>query len=93
MQLKRIYLTAILAGIPAAAAAMLAGFIASPPHVQLSSAPLQHAPRDIVDVDVDVDIPKINGIPDVIPDIPVPNINLPSVKINPGHVGAPGRGR
>jgi hypothetical protein len=97
MRIRRTYLTA-LATAPAAAAAILAAaFIASPPHVQLSSALIHNAPLDDWNVpgvpgDIDFDVPDIN-VPDVIdvPNIDVPNINLPNV--NPGHVGRPGRGR
>ena len=96
MRITRTYLKA-LATAPAAAAAILATVIASPPNVQLSSAPIHNAPLDDWNVpgvpgDIDFDVPDIN-VPDVIdvPNIDVPNINLPNV--NPGHVGRPGRGR
>jgi hypothetical protein len=96
MRIRRTYLTA-LATAPAAAAAILAALIASPPHVQLSSAPIHNAPLDDLNIpgvpgNIDFDVPDIN-VPDVIdvPNVNVPNINLPN--INPGHVGAPGRGR
>jgi hypothetical protein len=96
MRIRRTYLTA-LATAPAAAAAILAAVIASPPHVQLSSAPIQNAPLDDWNIpgvpgNRDFDVPDLN-VPDMIdvPNVSVPNINLPN--INPGHVGRPGRGR
>ena len=97
MRIRRTYLTA-LAIAPAAAAAILAAVVASPQHVQLSSAPIHNAPLDRdwdvpgVPGDIDFDVPDLN-VPDVIdvPHVDVPNINLPN--INPGHVGRPGRGR
>ena len=96
MRIRRTYLTA-LAIAPAAAAAILAAVIASPPHVQLSAAPILNAPLDDWNVpgvpgDIDFDVPDLN-VPDIIdvPHVDVPNINLPN--INPGHVGRPGRGR
>ena len=97
MRIRRIYLTAILATAPAAAAAILAAFIASPPNVQLSSAPIHDAPLDDLNIpgvpgNIDYDVPDLN-VPDMIdiPNINVPNINMPN--INPGNVGLPGRGR
>jgi hypothetical protein len=89
MRIRRIYLTAMLATVPAAAAAMLAAFIASPPNVQLKS----DACVDVVGVSAcaDVDVPNINAVENVVPNVHVPNINVPNV--NPGHVGLPGRGR
>ena len=97
MRIRRTYLTAILATAPAAAAAILAAFIASPPNVQLSSAPIHDAPLDDFNIpgvpgNIDYDVPDLN-VPDMIdiPNINVPNINLPN--INPGNVGLPGRGR
>jgi hypothetical protein len=96
MRIRRTYLTA-LATAPAAAAAILAAFIASPPQVQLSSAPIHNAPLDDLNIpgvpgNIDFDVPDLN-VPDMIdvPNISVPNMNLPN--INPGHVGRPGRGR
>ena len=96
MQIRRTYLTA-LAIAPAAAAAILANVIASPPHIQLSSAPIHNAPLDDLNIpgvpgNIDFDVPDLNA-PDIIdvPNVNVPNINLPN--INPGHVGRPGRGR
>ena len=96
MRIRRTYLTA-LATAPAAAAAILAAFIASPPRVQLSAAPIHNAPLDDLNIpgvpgNIDFDVPDLN-VPDVIdvPNIDVPNMNLPNV--NPGHVGRPGRGR
>ncbi|HEY6431972.1 MAG TPA: hypothetical protein VIZ17_08310 [Acetobacteraceae bacterium] len=96
MRITRTYLTA-LATAPAAAAAILAAFIASPPHVQLSSAPIHNAPLDDLNIpgvpgNIDFDVPDLN-VPDMIdvPNISVPDMNLPN--INPGHVGRPGRGR
>jgi len=96
MRIRRTYLTA-LATAPAAAAAILAAFIASPPQVQLSSGPIHNAPLDDLNIpgvpgNIDFDVPDLN-VPDMIdvPNISVPNMNLPN--INPGHVGRPGRGR
>ncbi len=96
MRIRRTYLTA-LAIAPAAAAAILAALIASPPHVQLSSAPIHNAPLDDLNIpgvpgNIDFGVPDLN-VPDMIdvPNVNVPNINLPN--INPGHVGRPGRGR
>jgi hypothetical protein len=96
MRIRRTYLTA-LATASAAAAAILAAVIASPPHVQLSSAPIHNAPLDDLNIpgvpgNIDFDVPDVN-VPDIIdvPHVDVPNINLPNV--NPGHVGRPGRGR
>ncbi len=96
MRIRRTYLTA-LATAPAAAAAILPAVIASPPHVQLSSAPIHNAPLDDLNIpgvpgNIDFDVPDLN-VPDMIdvPHVSVPNINLPN--INPGHVGRPGRGR
>lgn len=96
MRTRRTYLTA-LATAPAAAAAIVAALIASPPNVQLSSAPIHNAPLDDLNIpgvpgNIDFDVPDIN-VPDMIdvPNVNVPNINMPN--INPGHVGRPGRGR
>ena len=96
MRIRRTYLTA-LATAPAAAAAILAAVIASPPHVQLSAAPIHNAPLDDLNIpgvpgNIDFDVPDLN-VPDMIdvPNVDVPNMNLPN--INPGHVGRPGRGR
>jgi hypothetical protein len=71
MPIRRTYLTA-LATAPAAAAAILTALIASPPHVQLSSAPIHNAPLD--------DVPNVNA-PDMIDvrNVDVPNINLPNL--------------
>jgi hypothetical protein len=95
MRIRRIYLTAIVAAAPAAAAAMLAVFIASPP--QLNADPGLEGCVDVAGVSacgsVGTGVPNINAVENVIPYVPVPNINLPKVKVNPGHVGLPGRGR
>jgi len=93
MRIRRIYLTAILATAPAAAAAMLAAFIASPPNVQLKSDACVSGDVVSACADVDVKVPNLNSVTNAIPNIPVPNINMPNVKVNPGHVGRPGRGR
>ena len=84
----RLYLTAILATAPAAATAILAAFIASPPNVQLSSAPIHDAPLDDLNIpgvpgNIDYDVPDLNAVDNVVPNINVPNINLPN--INPGR--------
>ena len=71
MRIRRTYLTA-LATAPAAAAAILTALIASPPHVQLSSAPIHNAPLDEVP---DINEPEMIDVPDVY----VPDINLRSV--------------
>ena len=104
MRIRRtIYLTAILATAPTAAAVILGAFIATPPNVQYSARPHVNVPGI---PNIDVKVPNLNGVTNAIPNIPVPNINMPNVKvpnikvpnvkvpkINPGHVGAPGRGR
>ena len=103
MRNRRIYLTAILATAPAAAAVILGAIIVSPPNVQYSARPHVNVPGI---PNVDVKVPNLNGVENAIPNISVPNINMPNVKvpnvnvpnvnvpkINPGHVGAPGRGR
>ena len=98
MRIKRIYLTAILA-TAAAVAAIFSVFIASPPNVQLSSAPIHDLPLDDFNLpgvpgNIDYDVPDIN-VPDIIdvPNVNVPDINMPNINVNPGHVGRPGRGR
>jgi hypothetical protein len=96
MRNRRVCLTAILATGPAAAAAILATFIASPPNVQLSAAPIHEAPLDDFNIpgvpgNVDYGVPNLNSVDKVVPHVDVPNVNLPN--INPGHVGLPGRGR
>ncbi len=90
MRIRRTYLAAILAAASAAVAAILATSIASPTNVQYSARPHIDVPGV---PNVDVKVPNLNAVENAIPDIPVPNINMPNVKINPGHVGAPGRGR
>ncbi|MCH9731292.1 MAG: hypothetical protein K0U84_16715 [Actinomycetia bacterium] len=90
---RTIYLTAILATAPAAAAVILGAFITTPPDVQYSARPHVNVPGI---PNVDVKVPNLNGVTNAVPNIPVPNINMPNVnvpKVNPGHVGAPGRGR
>ncbi len=94
MRIRRTYLPALAA---AAAAAAIPVATASPPHVQLSSAPIQNAPLDDLNIpgvpgNIDFGVPDLN-VPDMIdvPNVNVPNINLPN--INPGNVGRPGRGR
>ena len=92
MRIRRTYLTTILATPLAAAAAILAGSVATPPNVQLSSAPIQNAPLDDWGDVGDFHVPNINvsGHIDV-PNIDMVDMNMPN--INPGHVGMPGRGR
>ncbi|EPQ76322.1 hypothetical protein [Mycobacterium marinum] len=89
MRIGRMSLAAILATAPAAAAAMLGTASAS-------AAPGVEGCVDVVGVSactsVDIGVPNINAVENI-PYVPVPNINLPKVKVNPGHVGAPGRGR
>ncbi|WP_373180384.1 hypothetical protein [Mycobacterium marinum] len=88
MRIGRMSLAAILATAPAAAA-MLGTASAS-------AAPGVEGCVDVVGVSactsVDIGVPNINAVENI-PYVPVPNINLPKVKVNPGHVGAPGRGR
>jgi hypothetical protein len=96
MRIRRTHLTAILATAPAAAAAILAAPIASPPNIQLNAAPIHNAPLDDLNIpgvpgNIDFDVPDLNAVDDIVPNINVPNVNLPN--INPGHVGRPGRGR
>ena len=98
MCIKRTYLTAILA-TAAAVAAIFSVFIASPPNVQLSYAPIHDLPLDDFNLpgvpgNIDYGVPDINA-PDIIdvPNINVPNINMPNINVNPGQVGLPGRGR
>jgi hypothetical protein len=75
----------------APAAAILAATIASAQPVQFSAAPIHDVPLDVCcDIDV-VDIPNLNAVDNIVPGIP--DINMPNVNINPGHVGLPGRGR
>lgn len=92
MRFRRIYLTAALAAVPAAAATMLATFVGGAP--QLSADPGVGGCVDVAGVSactsVDVGVPNINAVQNVVPGVSVPNVN--SV-VNPGHVGLPGRGR
>ena len=90
MRIRRTYLTTILATPLAAAAAILAGSVTSPPNV--SAAPIQNAPLDDWGDVGDFHVPNINvsGHIDV-PNIDMVDMNMPN--INPGHVGMPGRGR
>lgn len=82
--------TAIFAAA-AATAAMFAGSVAAPPQ---ANADVEGCVNTYgVSVCGSADVPDLNDVKKVIPDIPVPNVNLPNVKINPGHVGRPGRGR
>jgi hypothetical protein len=87
MRIRRIYLTAMLATVPAAAAAMLAAFIASPPQLNADSG--VGGCVDVVGVSacssVDVDVPNINAVENVVPNVHVPNINVPNVKVKPGR--------
>jgi len=95
MRIRRRYLTVIVATVPAAAAAMLGAFIASPP--QLNADPGVGGCVDVVGVSActsaDIGVPNLNAVENVVPNVQVPNINVPNVKVNPGHVGLPGRGR
>jgi hypothetical protein len=89
MRIDQIYLTAMLAAVPAAVAAFLAATpTTSPANVQLSfTAALQNAPLDPpcdLDLQGNCNIPGIPGNIDV--DVPdVPNINMPNINL-------PGRG-
>ena len=76
MRIRPTYLTA-LATAPAAAAAILTAVIASPPHVQLSSAPSTTHPA------MDLNIPGVPGNIDFgVPDIDVPDIiDVPHVDV------------
>ena len=75
MRIRRTYLTTILATPLAAAAAILVPSIASPPNVQLSSAPIHNAPRDDIG-----GIPNVNGPANIdVPNVDVPDINMPLI--------------
>lgn len=91
MRIRRICVTTTLAAA-AAAGTGLAALTVGPP--QLSADPGVGGCVDVVGVSactsVDVNVPNINAVQNVVPGVPVPNIN--SV-VNPGHVGLPGRGR
>ena len=86
MRITRTYLTTLLATPLGAAAAILAAPIANPPHVQLSSAPIQNAPLDDWGDVGDFDIPNINvpGHIDV-PNINVPDVNMPNIHVPHGR--------
>jgi len=89
MRIRRLYLTAILATAPAAAAAILAASVANPPNIQLSAAPIQNAPLDdwgdIGDIG-DIDIPNINVPGNInVPNINVPDINMPNIHVPHGR--------
>ena len=81
MGFRRIYLTAILAAAPVAAAVILGASIVSPPNVQLKSDACVGVAGVSACVDADVKVPNINGVGKVIPNVPVPNINMPNVKV------------
>ena len=80
MRIRRILLTAV----PAAAAAVFAAAVASPPH--LTADPGVGGCVNAVGVsectNVGINVPNLNAVANVVPRIPVPNINVPH--INPG---------
>lgn len=82
MRIRRFCLAAVLATAPAAAVILTA--------VNASPSNAHQLRADNIHIDPHYNVPNINVVPNVVPDIPVPNIN--SV-LNPGHVGLPGRGR
>ena len=89
---KRISRTAVLAAAPAAVAAMLAASITHPPQASADVGGCVNT--NGVEVCGSADVAgAVNDVVDVIPNVKVPNFNLPNVKVNPGHVGRPGRGR
>ena len=86
MRIGQMYLTAMLAAVPVAVAAILAATpIASPANVQFSfNAALQNAPLDPpCDLDLDGKC-KIPNIPGNI------NVNPPNVNVNPPNINLPG---
>jgi len=86
MRIRPIYLTAILATAPAAAAAILAASVANPPNIQLSAAPIQNAPLDDWGDIGDIDIPNINVPGNInVPNINVPDINMPNIHVPHGR--------
>ena len=80
MRIRRILLTAV----PAAAAAVFAAAVASPPH--LTADPGVGGCVNAVGVsactNVGINVPNLNAVANVVPRIRVPNINVPH--INPG---------
>ena len=80
MRIRRILLTAV----PAAAAAVFAAAVASPPH--LTADPGVGGCVNAVGVsactNVGINVPNLNAVANVVPRITVPNINVPH--INPG---------
>jgi hypothetical protein len=86
MRIRRLYLTAILATAPAAAAAILAASVANPPNIQLSAAPIHNAPLDDWGDIGDIDIPNINVPGNInVPNINVPDINMPNIHVPHGR--------
>jgi hypothetical protein len=86
MRIRRLYLTAILATAPAAAAAILAAPVANPPNIQLSAAPIHNAPLDDWGDIGDIDIPNINVPGNInVPNINVPDINMPNIHVPHGR--------
>jgi hypothetical protein len=79
MRIRRILLTAV-----PAAAAVFAASVASPPH--LTADPGVGGCVNAVGVsactNVGINVPNLNAVANVVPRIPVPNINVPH--INPG---------
>lgn len=80
MRIRRMLLTAV----PAAAAVFAAVSVASPPH--LAADPGVGGCVNAVGVsactNVGINVPNLNAVANVVPRIPVPNINVPH--INPG---------
>jgi len=81
MRIKRIYRSALFLAAPAAAAAMLAASIASPP--QAIAGPNVEGCVDVYGVSAcgSAKVPNINGVSKVIPNVSVPNINMPNIKV------------
>lgn len=91
MRRRQIYLTAMLAAVPAAVAATLAAAPAAvPANVQLSANPaVQNVPLDPqceLDLQGNCNVPGIPGNINVNP----PNINPPNINVNPPNINLPG---
>lgn len=90
MRIRRIYLAALLGAASAAVAAGLAAALANPSHLTADVGGCVDVVGVSACTNVDAGIPNLNAVDNVLPNIPVPNLN--SV-LNPGHLGVPGRGR
>ena len=84
VRIRRTYLTALSEVLPGLQPRNPAA--TEPPHVQLSSAPIDNTPLDDLNIpgvpgNVDFDVPDVN-VPDIIdvPHVDVPNINLPNIR-------------